>query len=387
MEKKTNIEELIKRLPAGYEQASTDTKALERKREIKTPVDLMRLVLIYLTGGYSQLEMSVLASKLGIAKLSDTAFLKRFAKCKDWLSWIVSQIVPKPIIEYTSLSKFAQYQIVALDASDVTEKGRSGRTFRLHYAIDLLKMCSLSYKITSQKIGETLSNFDIKENWLILADRIYGTLTGIECCLKSKANFVLRLRHNAFNLYDEHGKAIQLLDRLKDVTSDTAISIDVFAKLPTLGLTKLRVCATRIPDDKLTKVAQRNKRRASKKQVTVSNEALAMSNYLVVITALQSNILAEDIVSLYRYRWQVEIYFKRLKSILDFGNVPLHREDSIHTWLNGKLLISLLIEQMISEVSFPPYGSNSAQYMEGDSNHCQVTALEPFVIEHDTPVL
>ena len=386
MEKKTNIEELIKRLPPGYEQASIATKALERKREIKSPVDLIRLVLIYLTGGYSQLEMSVLASKLGIAKISDVAFLKRFAKCKDWLSWILSQIVPRPIIEYTSLSKLALYQIVAVDASDVTEKGRSGRTFRLHYAIDLLKMCSLSYKITSQKTGETLSNFDIKNNWLILADRIYGTLTGIESCLKAQANFVLRLKHNAFNLYDEDGKVIYLLDKLKDATSDTAISIDVFVKLPTLGLTKLRVCATKIPDDKLGKVMQRTKRRDSKKQLTTSSEALAMSNYVVVITALPSDILAEDIVSLYRYRWQVEIYFKRLKSILDFGNVPLLREDSIHTWLNGKLLISLLIEQMISEVSFPPCGNYSAQYLEGDSDHCQDITLQPFIIEHDPSV-
>ena len=164
--KKTNIEEQIKRLPPGYEQASATTKALLRRREIKTPVDLIRLVLIYLTGGYSQIEMSVLASKLGIAQISDVAFLKRFAKCKDWLSWMVSQIIPTPIIEYTSLSKFSQYQIVAIDASDATEKGRSGRVFRLHYAIDLLKMCSLSYKITSQKIGETLRHLTSRRTGL-----------------------------------------------------------------------------------------------------------------------------------------------------------------------------------------------------------------------------
>ena len=215
-----------------------------------------------------------------------------------------------------------------------------------------------------------------------MADRVYG-LTGIESCLQAGANFVLRLRHNAFKLYDEHG-AIQLLDKLKDVTSDTAIDIEVFVKLPTLGLTKLRLCATKIPDDKLHKVMQRNKRRDSKKQLTTSSEALAMSSYVVLISALPSSISAEDIVSLYRYRWQVEIYFKRLKSILDFGNVPLHREDSIHTWLNGKLLISLLIEQMISEVSFPPGVSDCTQYMAGDSDHSQDITLEPFIIEYDS---
>jgi IS4 transposase len=79
-----------------------------------------------------------------------------------------------------------------------------------------------------------------------------------------------------------------------------------------------------------------------------------MSHFVVVITALPDIVSASEIVSLYRLRWQVEIYFKRLKSILDFGNIPISREDSIYTWLNGKLLISLLIEQMLSEVAFSP---------------------------------
>jgi len=37
-----------------------------------------------------------------------------------------------------------------MDASDVKEKGRSGRTYRLHYAIDIMKMCGLAFKITAQ---------------------------------------------------------------------------------------------------------------------------------------------------------------------------------------------------------------------------------------------
>ena len=96
-----NIEELIKRLPKGYEQACYETKVIERVREIKTPLDLIRLILIYLTGGHSQLEMSVIALQLGIANIADTAFLKKFAKCRVRLEWIVSRIIPKPIVEYS----------------------------------------------------------------------------------------------------------------------------------------------------------------------------------------------------------------------------------------------------------------------------------------------
>jgi hypothetical protein len=215
-------------------------------------------------------------------------------------------------------------------------------------------MCGVSYKITAQKIGETLTNFNIKSGWLILADRIYGALTGIEHCLNAGANFILRLRHDAFKLYNKAGSEIKLLDWLQNVTSDVAENLVVFVKLPVLGLRELRICAIKIPDDKIENVERRNKRRDSKKQKTTSTEALLMSNYVVVITALPSTINASEVISLYRLRWQVEIYFKRLKSIMDFGNVPLKREDSIYAWLNGKLLVSLLVEEMIGEVSFSP---------------------------------
>jgi len=85
---------------------------------------------------------------------------------------------------------------------------------------------------------------------------------------------------------------------------------------------------------------------------------------------LPATISACDIIALYQLRWQVEIFFKRLKSIMDFGNVPLKREDSIHAWLNGKLLISLLIEQMLSEVSFSPCGD-----YERDTEHLERVAI------------
>jgi hypothetical protein len=352
--KKTNVDELIARLPEGYEAASRSTKALERKREFKSAVELIKLIFLYLTGGYSQIEMSVIASSMGIAEISDVAFLKKFSKCRVWLEWMVSQIAPAPIAEYVTPKSFEGYTLVALDASDVSEKGSTKRIFRLHYAIDLMKLCAVSFKLTSQRVGETLLNFSIKENWLILADRVYGTLTGIEHCLKAKANFVLRLKHGGFKLYDEHGSEFSLLDKLQDVRCDVAKDIEVYVQLATLGLTKLRICAIRIPDGKLERVDKRNRRKASKKQMTISHDALSMSHYVVVITALPMSISASDIVSLYRLRWQVEMHFKRLKSILDFGNIPLKKEESIYTWLNGKLLISLLIEQMLSEVAFSP---------------------------------
>jgi len=352
--KEKNIEEIIKRLPAGYEEACYTKKAIERKREIKNPIELMRLALLYLIGEYSLIEMSIIAWEKGIAKINDTGFMKKFGKCAEWFKWIIGEIKPRAVIEYKAPRGLEEYAIMALDASQVKEKGRSGRVYTLHYAIELLKMSAATYKITTDKIGESLINFNIGKNWLVLADRAYGSLVSIEHCLKSCANFILRLKYGAFKLYNEDGSELDLLEKLRSATSDVAVDIEVYVKLAKLKFTKLRICATKIPDDKAEKVERKFKRNDSKRQRKTSNQALFMSQYVVLITALPYSISADDIVALYRLRWQVEIYFKRLKSIIDFGNVPLRRQDNVIAWLNGKLMISLFIEQMISEVSFSP---------------------------------
>lgn len=42
--------DLVKLLPVGYEQACFDKKVTIRKRTIKNPLDLLRLVLFYFSG-------------------------------------------------------------------------------------------------------------------------------------------------------------------------------------------------------------------------------------------------------------------------------------------------------------------------------------------------
>jgi hypothetical protein len=130
----------------------------------------------------------------------------------------------------------------------------------------------------------------------------------------------------------------------------------VYANVFKDGLTKLRVCVIKIPDNKLEQVERKGylKGKGYKKRAKTSDEAAEMRKFLVVITSLSHSVTADEIIKLYGLRWQIELYFKRLKSIMDFGNVPLRRSDSIMTWLNGKLLVSLLTEQMLAEVIFSP---------------------------------
>ena len=90
-------------------------------------------------------------------------------------------------------------------------------------------------------------------------------------------------------------------------------------------------------------------------------------NYFFVVTSLDDTFSAEQILSLYRLRWQVEMVFKRLKSILNMGSIPTKTEASGLAWLNCKMLIAMLIEKLLSKVDFPPC-QYSKEHLAGDEN-------------------
>jgi hypothetical protein len=95
----------------------------------------MLLLLFHLMNGTSLLEITVVAKKLNIGDFSDVAFMKRLAKCKDWFNSISRQLLNKVIVGYQKPAWLKKYTVVAADASDVVEKGRSKRIFRLHYLL------------------------------------------------------------------------------------------------------------------------------------------------------------------------------------------------------------------------------------------------------------
>jgi transposase len=73
---------------------------------------------------------------------------------------------------------------------------------------------------------------------------------------------------------------------------------------------------------------------------------LEVAKYVVVFTT-RSNESAADILEWYRTRWQIELVFKRLKSLVQLGHLPKHDDRSSRAWLHGKLLVTLLTQKLI----------------------------------------
>ena len=68
-----------------------------------------------------------------------------------------------------------------------------------------------------------------------------------------------------------------------------------------------------------------------------------------------------EILDIYRARWQIELCFKRLKSLLQLGHLPKESDESARAWIQGKLLTVMLIERLIEEARFfSPWGFDLA---------------------------
>ena len=190
-----DINDLIKLLPEGYENACYKTKAMTRKRTIKNPLDLLRLILFYLSGNKSLIDVSQFALMSGIGKISDVGFMKRFVKCKDWIIWLTHHILPNPVIQYKKSEWLKPYQVLAVDASDLVEKGAVKKLWHLHYALDIFSLTCCQFKITQQSTGESLKNFKRTKGCLVIADRAYGTIKSIEHCIKAGGDFIIRIKN------------------------------------------------------------------------------------------------------------------------------------------------------------------------------------------------
>lgn len=265
------ITKLVDLLPEGYEKECYEKKAIQRKRVIKTPLDLIVLLLYYLYDNHSLVDVSQFAILKNIGNISDTALIKKFIQYKDWILWLLSKMIPNEIIHYKKPVELEPYKVIAVDAFVIVQKGAVKKTWHLHYGVNLFSLTCNQFKLTEQSTGESLKNFEIKEKDLIIADRAYGTITSMEHCLNSGGDFIIRIKNKPFNLYNKQGEKILLSEWLKTVDKKVA-ELTVYIKNSNKNFIPLRICAKKKTKKEIAIEEKRLQRLESKKQITYSED-------------------------------------------------------------------------------------------------------------------
>jgi hypothetical protein len=77
--------------------------------------------------------------------------------------------------------------------------------------------------------------------------------------------------------------------------------------------------------------------------------------FLMLLTSLPPGVPAAEVLAAYRLRWQVELAFKRLKSLLGLHRLPVKSEALARSWLFAHLILALQIEEASRALpDFPP---------------------------------
>ena len=124
-----------------------------------------------------------------------------------------------------------------------------------------------------------------------------------------------------------------------------------------------RVCALRKTQEAIRIEHKSLRRQAFKKGTQLQPQTLEFAEYVIVFTTFPAaEFSAADILEWYRTRWQVELVFKRLKSLAQLGHLPKHGDESAKAWLYGKLFVALLVEKLIAHArAISPWGYRLAE--------------------------
>jgi hypothetical protein len=363
--------EIIQCLPAGWEQQARTLGALKFGRRFAGPQELLRVLLIYFLTGCSMRETVVRAREAGLADVSDVALLKRINHCGDWLRWMSEQLMaataaPVPVA-------LAGHRLLAVDGSVVREPG-GRKSWRLHYALELDSLRCREVHITSTREGESFTRFALQPGDVVLADRSYANRRGICHALQQGAHVLVRLNLSCVPLQDEQGQPLEQLPLLRTLKPGHTGQWRAFIK----GVRgPVRLCAYRMTEAQRMESADKYDAHVSKKQYQPADDTIEARGYVVVLTTLDE-LNARQILSLYRQRWQVELAFKRLKSLLDIGHLKKHDAAGAQAWLQGKLFVACLIENLIALGDhFPPepWQSEQAPPWQHDTASAEPTAL------------
>ena len=340
--------EMSRRIPVDVEALAQETKALQRKRKVRSATDLLRMVLAYSVCDWSLRLVGIWATVIGLAALSDIAVRKRLLNAQKWLGSIIGSWLQQRRL---GLEKRAVV-LRLIDASHVSQPGSRGIDWRLHVNFDLGSFSIADVEVTDVKGGETLLRHKAREGEILVADRGYAHRRGVGQTLAASAYLVVRSNGHNLPLETYDGQRFDLLGWLQAETSLSRPGEKLVWVTTPEGHFALRLLAQPLPKEAAEEARRRVRQRSRKKGHTPNKLSLVAAGYVLLLTNLPApEWTGEQVLALYRLRWQVELLFKRLKSILNLADLRTKNPVLAQVYLLGKLVAALMLEDWCQDPS------------------------------------
>jgi len=353
-----DFEYLLRFLPSGWEEKAKELGALRRCRKVADARVLLRVLLIHLAEGCSLHETAVRARLGGIMDVSAVTIKNRLECAGEWFRWMSAELMREWVMKQPQGIFTSPWNVRVIDGTQVKEPGPTGSLWRIHYSIGLPCLCCTEVHVTAsvgEGTGESFCKFAVAPGDLFIGDRGYGMAAGIAHVVNSGGDVLTRFGWSNLPLWTRSGQ-----------------SFDLFAHLHTLRGTALgdwpayirdgdrliagRVCALKRSAQATAAAQRRVERSAQKHSAKALPKSLDAAGYVFVFTTVPAELLSPTkALEFYRGRWQVELVFKRLKSILGLNHLRKAEDKPATAWIHGKLFVAFLMEALLrhGETFFP----------------------------------
>jgi len=378
--------------PAQWRQLAAEHGALKGLRQDKDPESFLRTLLMHVGCGYSLRETSARVKQAGIADLSDVAVLKRLRKAEQWLHALCVELFSERLGSLDQVGCDRNLRLV--DGSLISEPGKTGSTWRLHYSMRWPTLLCDFFELTPCKgsgTGETLSRYPASKGDHLLGDRGFCNAKAIHQVVEAGADVTIRLNPHNIRIYpspdiEPEGASddpktrkpgreavsgangapqldlLGFVGELKEEWAATSCAVELADKNDR-NRTRGRICLLRKSQEAIRQSLKKLARREQKTGEKTKPETKIFAEYVMVFTTLPENEAdAEGVLAQYRLRWQVELVFKRFKQLANLGHLPKSDPQSSRAWLYGKLFTVLLTEKLVAHAErLSPWGYDSAK--------------------------
>jgi hypothetical protein len=261
-----------------------------------------------------------------------------------------------------SLPAYRGYRPRAIDSTTLQRPSRKGTDFRLHFTLDLLTLSCDWHELTDAHGGELLERATVKSGDVLIADRNFLRPAGVRAVRQAEGHVLVRLRWSHPALRTTTGKVVRALSRARtlhvgEVGDWDAALVDEKGPEPAIAG---RIVAIKLPAPLAARKREQleKQHRKKKKKGKLAQRSLEAAGYVMLWTTLPRKPFdADAVLSWYRFRWQVELAFKRLKQLLRLGHVPHKDEQAARAWIQAKLVLALLLESLYRHAAaISPWG-------------------------------
>lgn len=353
---------IVADLPDDFEALAKEHKVLEVQygdAKITSGSDLLRLILLHAGAGLGLRQTVTLVAEGDGPDVSHVTLHKKMRISGPYLAALVARLTTGSA--EASLERWAGYELTIVDGSSFSGPGADGTDARVHLQLRLTDLQILSASIEGRSVGESFKRFPWRKGQLALGDRGYANPPGIASVVEQGADVLVRVNRSALPMFARDDERVDVMAWLRALKGYSPRERQVLIRSREHeSEIKGRLVAVRLPEPAAEKARAWVRRELGRKATPLDYEA---AHYVVLFTTVPTERMSLGLcLELYRLRWQVELAFKRWKSLCHFDALPNYRDDTILTWLHAKLLLAVLMQRMASGASalFPPEEETTA---------------------------